>query len=120
MPMTPAVIAAIISAASTATVGGLQLAGVGQPSAPTATGPSAADQLKAKLAQQKQTAAMIANEAPNIEGATGGGVSPQYTAKVAATSQGVPFNPGDIDSDQLKALFGNMFGGSEGGGGTFA
>ena len=92
------------------------MAGVGQPSAPA--GPSAMDQLKAKLAQKNQTDARIANQAPNILEATGGGVSPQYTAKVAATSQGLPFNPGDVESAQLKDILGNMFGES-GGGGTF-
>lgn len=86
--------------------------------APSVPGPSPMDQLKAKLAEQKQTDALIASRSPDILERAGGGVSPQYTAKVAATSEGVPFNPGDVESAQLKAILGNMFGES-GGGGTF-
>lgn len=109
-----ALITAIAGAASAAT--GIYESTKGAPATP---GMSATDKLKAKLDAQKRTDAMIANQAPNVTGATGGGVSPQYTAKVAATSQGLPFNPGDIESEQLKAVLGNMFGESGSGGGTF-
>lgn len=107
--MPPAIIAAVIGAAATATEAGLQIAGVGQPGTPKVSG---IDKLQTALANKKTQAATIANQIPGIEGQTGGSVSPQYAAKVAETTSGAGGVGGSTENAGIAEIFGNLFGDS--------
>lgn len=116
--MPPAIIAAIIGAAATATEVGVQLSGAGQPSTPKqATAPTpgpTTDQAKAAIAPQ----------ALSIESATGGSVSPDYLSTIAPIAAGVGGQPNTNNAMQqlLQQIFGKGGGGgtpgSGGGAGT--
>ncbi|HEV2521034.1 MAG TPA: hypothetical protein VGT24_01525 [Candidatus Acidoferrales bacterium] len=108
--MPPAIIAAVIGAAASTAELGAQLAGVGQPS----TGISPTQKLKTALANKNTQAATLANDIPNIEGQTGGSVSPQYAAKVAEAGTGTGGASGSAENAGIAEIFGNLFGNSEG------
>lgn len=107
MPVAPAIIAAIIGAAASTAGLGAELAGVGQPS----TSISPAQKLATAKQNEKSTAATIANQIPNIEGQTGGSVSPQYAAKVAELISGASGASGAAENAGLAQIFGQMYGG---------
>lgn len=100
MPIAPAVLAALIGAAATATTTGLQLAGAFTPSTSGADQAAATAQAKAtadQQTQQKNAAVQAAQQyAPNIQAQLGGAVSPDYYAQTAAAQTG--------NSDQLAAV----------------
>jgi hypothetical protein len=106
--MPPAIIAAVIGAAATATEVGVQLSGAGQPSTPKqATAPTpgpTVDQAKAAIAPQ----------ALSIESATGGSVSPDYLSTIAPIAAGVGGQPNTNNALQqvLQQIFGKGGGGS--------
>lgn len=104
MPIAPAVIAALIGAAATATEVGVQLSGAGQPSQPKPqaappSGPTA-----------QQVSAAVAPQALSIESATGGSVSPDYLSQIAPVLAGVGGQPNTNKGVQqvLQQILGNQ------------
>lgn len=117
--MPPAIIAAVIGAAATATEVGVQLSGAGQPSTPKqATTPAPSSPTT------DQTKAAIAPQAMSIMSATGGSVSPDYLSTIAPIAAGVGGQPNTNNAMQqlLQQIFGKGGGngtpGSSGGAGT--
>lgn len=109
MPIAPAVIAALIGAATTATEIGLQASGAFSPgtpkTAPAATGPTV-----------DQTKALIAPQALSIEQATGGSVSPDYLSTIAPVLAGVG---GQKNTPQaMQQIIQQMLGRTASGGGS--
>lgn len=109
MPVAPAIIAAVIGAAATATEVGLQLSGAGQPGQPKPVGPTPTP--------TSQLTAAIAPQALSIESATGGSVSPDYLSTIAPIQAGAggQANTPSAIQQVLQQILGQP-GGSGGGG----
>ena len=80
----------LIAAATTATVGGLQMAGVGRPDTPKPIDPTK-QPLTASQNQSQQAA--VSQALPNLQSLTGGSLSPEYAAQFGATQAGLGNDP---------------------------
>lgn len=107
--MPPAIIAAAIGLAATATTTGLQLSGAFNPGTPK---PTPAQQAATVATQQNALKATVANETPNYQATAEGGLSPGYIANQIGNVSGTGAN---ISS--LQDLVKQYLGGSGGGGG---
>lgn len=115
------IIAGIASAAPEIALGSLAVTGIGlgeqlanQPSAPKAPVQSPADIAKTADATKQNQLAALSQQTPNIQAATGGSLSPDAWAQLAAILSGQAGNPG-IGSSQ-QDLVQKLLTGSTGGG----
>lgn len=104
--MPPAIIAAIIGAAVTATTTGLELSGVGRPDTPKAPDPNKLTPLTANQNAQQQ--AVVGQQLPNLQSLTGGALSPEYAAQFGALQSGLGNDP--QASGNIQAAINKYFG----------
>jgi hypothetical protein len=96
----------LIAAGVGATVGGLEMAGVGQPSTPKASDPTKLTPLTA--GQNASQTATVGQQLPNLQSLTGGSLSPEYAAQFGALQSGLGNDPqasGNIQS-AINQFFG--------------
>jgi hypothetical protein len=103
--MPPAIIAAIIGAAVTATTTGLELSGVGRPDSPKAPAPGPQP---LTTGQNQQQQAAVSQQLPNLQSLTGGSLSPEYAAQFGALQSGVGNDP--QASGNVQAAINQFFG----------
>lgn len=103
--MPPAIIAAVIGAAMTATTTGLQLSGAFTPDSPKTPKPGTTPLTQGQNDQQK---AMVGQQLPNLQSMTGGSLSPEYAAQFGALQSGLGNDP--QASGNVQAAINQFFG----------